>query len=182
MHGYQHVYSTKFSGLVGINRYSEFAGVPAGEQEEKLRRGLQILRSQGIEPKAWIAPAHSFDEATVKALVQLGINKLSDGFNLFPHTDRHGMLWIPQQLWRFRPLPFGIWTVCLHHNGWSQERIERFELDIARYRNRITTFDEVCRTYATRRQRWIDTVSNASLRAMLTAKLAVERRLLYGSQ
>ena len=182
MHGYQHLYTTNRAGLVGINSYSEFAGVPEQDQEQKLVLGLDILRSHGLQPEAWIAPAHSFDETTVKVLVRLGINRLSDGFYPMPHVDRYGMEWIPQQLWRFRPAPPGLWTVCMHHNGWSRGRIAQFERDITRYRDRITTFSEASRAYSGRKRRWSDVVVGSSLRTMLIARLALERKLSYGSQ
>src|SRR4051812_9506799 len=38
-HGYQHVYVTRNSGLMGVNNLSEFAGLPYAEQLDKLARG-----------------------------------------------------------------------------------------------------------------------------------------------
>jgi hypothetical protein len=53
------------------------------------------------------------NDATHKALVSLGIHTVSDGFSPYPHRDHQGVLWIPQQLWRLRPVPSGVWTLCL---------------------------------------------------------------------
>src|SRR5262245_50629556 len=40
MHGYEHRFVTSESGILRVNRFSEFAGLPAAEQERKLRAGL----------------------------------------------------------------------------------------------------------------------------------------------
>src|SRR4029077_13616420 len=78
LHGYQHRFVTQEPGMVGIQRRSEFAGVPPAEQEEKLLRAVEIFRSNGVRPEVWIAPAHSFDWNTVIALEKLGITTISD--------------------------------------------------------------------------------------------------------
>jgi hypothetical protein len=52
----------------------------------------------------------------------------SDGF--FGWPLRHlGALWVPQQLWRFRPISAALWTVCYHCNGFGDVVIERFARD-----------------------------------------------------
>ena len=114
LHGYQHRYVTTHSGILGLKRYSEFAGLLLAEQEAKLWEASRIFREQGIEPNVWVAPAHSFDWNTVRALQKIGIHTISDGFYLSPHVDSRGMLWIPQQLWRFRPMPVGLRTICIN--------------------------------------------------------------------
>ena len=58
LHGYQHLYITKDRGIVGIQHRSEFAGLPAKVQEDKLRKATEIFHDEGIEPKVWIAPGH----------------------------------------------------------------------------------------------------------------------------
>ncbi|MNL70050.1 hypothetical protein D3C87_1949970 [compost metagenome] len=80
------------------------------------------------------------------------------------------MTWIPQQIWRFRELPFGIWTVCYHHNRWMATDIERFARDIRAFRTQIVSLDEVLEAYQGRRQAWYDTCFSAAWRAMLAAK------------
>lgn len=40
-------------------------------------------------------------------------------FSLYPYRDARGIMWVPQQLWRFRKMLFGIWTICLHVNRWD---------------------------------------------------------------
>jgi hypothetical protein len=114
LHGYQHLYTSKSRGMIGLNRYSEFAGISFEEQYEKLRTGLDILAREGVQPTCWVAPAHTFDENTLRALKILSVCTISDGFQLWPHTDSKGLLWIPQQLGRFYSMPIGTWTICIH--------------------------------------------------------------------
>ena len=147
MHGYQHLYTSKTTGMVGIKDASEFAGVSLREQCRRLRNGAKIFRDQGVEPRVWVAPGHSFDRTTITLLSEIGISCVSDGLFLTPQLDADGVLWIPQQLWRFRRLPFGVWTVCLHHNLWSQAQVDDFASVIAAFRPSIVGFDEIAQTY-----------------------------------
>jgi predicted deacetylase len=114
LHGYQHRYVTQDPGILGLRHYSEFAGLPLNEQQAKLVKALEIFRREGLRPKVWIAPAHSFDANTLLALASLGIRTISDGFALYPHRDSQGTFWIPQQLGKLRPVPSGVWTLCIH--------------------------------------------------------------------
>ena len=136
LHGHQHVYATREAGLVGINRYSEFAGLAEDRQREKLQLALAVFEREGVRADAWVAPAHSFDAVTLRLLLQAGIHVISDGF--YTRPVRHlGAVWVPQQLWRFRPMRKGLWTVCFHHNNFDPAAIERFASDIAAYAQRI---------------------------------------------
>lgn len=143
LHGYQHTELTANGGLLGINGWSEFAGLPADEQESRLRAGLDIMRRHDIEPDIWVAPGHSFDHVTIRSLSNLGLRTISDGSALFPFRDSEGVMWIPQQLWRLRRVPFGVWTVGLHVNHWTTSDVARFEEDVNRFRPRITDVGSV---------------------------------------
>lgn len=156
LHGYQHKFVTQQSGIVGIQRRSEFAGVPASEQYEKLERAVEIFRSNGVQPEVWIAPAHSFDWNTVAALQKLGITTINDGFAIAPHTDPRGLLWVPQQLWRFRWRPFGIWTVCCHHNRWTEQQFSEFQRDLSEHCSAIADLPAVSAEYVRRRHTLLD--------------------------
>jgi len=154
MHGYQHVFCTPSAGILGLNRYSEFAGLGYVEQSAKLAAAYRIMCAQGVRPSAWIAPAHSFDDNTLRVLAkEVGDTLLiSDGFFPYPGRDRHGLLWIPQQMWRFRPMPFGVWTVCAHPSQWRHEHLKQFQADLHRYRPVITSAAEAARSYGERRR------------------------------
>ena len=183
LHGYQHRYVTRDAGLVGLNQRSEFAGLPAGEQAEKIGRAVEIFRQQSVRPDVWIAPAHSFDAATVQALKQAGVDAISDGFYLSPHRDDLGMLWVPQQIWGFRYRPFGTWTVCYHHNDWHESDLRRLTDDVATYRSRITSFAEVAATPGIRRRAWHDqAVSTLMLRTLFSKRWLRSRLTGKGSE
>lgn len=113
LHGYQHQYSNKNSGIIGINNYSEFAGIPYNDQLAKLEKGLSKFNSEGISTKIFVAPAHSFDNLTIKALKQLKFEYISDGFYLNP-VIINDLIWIPQQLWKPKKKKAGVWTICVH--------------------------------------------------------------------
>ena len=166
LHGYQHRYVTHDSGLVGRNRYSEFAGVPRAEQLDKLQGGLEIFHRQGLRAEAWIAPAHSFDEATVELLKQVGVDCISDGYALSPYVCPLGLLWVPQQIGRFISLPFGTWTVCLHLNTWGSAEIGRFRDNISAFRDRIISLEQLRGANTSRRKNWCDGLLGTCFRTL----------------
>lgn len=165
LHGFQHRYVTRNAGLMGINSYSEFAGLSEAEQREKLVQALAIFRENEVYADVWVAPAHSFDAITVSLLLEMGIKVISDGFYARP-VRRMGALWLPQQLWKFRPMPAGLWTVCLHCNGYGEARILSLQEQIARYASRLTSVDEVLNSYPVKPVSWWDMGFSAALRTM----------------
>jgi len=162
LHGYQHLYLSESAGLVGLRRKSEFAGLPRGVQQEKLDAACAIFAREGVRADLWVAPGHSFDATTLDILLEQGIDTVSDGFGLRPVRER-GINWVPQQLWNFRPFPLGVWTVCLHHNRWSGERLQRFRVEIEHYAGRLTALPELLREPLPK-SGLIDRLSAASLK------------------
>jgi len=142
LHGYQHLYCNEEAGLVGVHHGSEFAGLTRNEQDRKITAACAIFRRHGIAPDLWVAPGHSFDRTTVSALLASGITVVSDGFSFRPVT-RFGSTWVPQQLWNFRTMPFGLWTVCLHVNSWSEADLAAFEANVRRFRGAIVSIEDV---------------------------------------
>lgn len=151
LHGYQHRYVTDDAGLLGIKASSEFSGLSCAEQESKLRSALRIFERERVIPEVWIAPYHSFDRRTLEALSALGVRYVSDGFYLYPHLDSQGMVWIPQQLWHFRTMPFGLWTVCLHPNQWTAADIDRFCSDVRQFASMVTDLPSILAAYRSRK-------------------------------
>lgn len=142
LHGYQHKYENKNHGIIKVNEYSEFAGVPYNEQRERLLKGLSVLKSHGLNCNVWIAPAHSFDRNTIKCLKEVGVEYVSDGYS----SDifcRFGLKWIPCQLYRFEHKPQGVWTVCKHPSMWSLEDYQSFEKEIDEWNETISRFEEI---------------------------------------
>ena len=175
LHGYQHRYVTESAGILGRNAYSEFAGLPFDRQLGKLRRALAIFASEDVRPDVWVAPAHSFDDATLSALAELGLNTVSDGYSMLPHTDERGIFWVPQQIGRFRSMPGAVWTVCLHHNRWTQADLEQFRTDLRAYRRHFSSLPEMKRRFAGRREKWMDRVSAGAMTMARTGRLSLSR-------
>jgi predicted deacetylase len=204
LHGFQHRYVSRNAGLVAIRKKSEFAGLPAGEQQEKLRRAVEIFGREGIMPRVWIAPGNTFDATTIALLPQFGIRIICDGYFRFPYAmpltasegerfrdspveseklalppsrsrperepafekrertsdaslisnDRGWMTWVPQQLFYFRPAPSGVWTVCYHHNNWTESQARKFREDVDDYGANIASLEGVLDANAPRVSKW----------------------------
>ena len=117
-HGYQHILASRtnqpfINSRFGLRPRSEFAGLPYEEQAAKIRSGRSMLSEQGIHTNVWMAPNHSLDRTTLRALADSGFTALTDGISLFPFKEE-GIVCIPQQLWKPIRLPTGIITICLH--------------------------------------------------------------------
>jgi predicted deacetylase len=175
IHGYQHVYVTNQAGLVGIKNRSEFACLEEHQQESKLKSALAIFQREGITPQVWIAPGHSFDIITLRVLKKLGLNVVSDGLYLFPNMDSHGITYIPQQLWRFRRMPFGLWTVCYHHNDWTGRDLDRFKSEVQCYKARLTNLPQALKEYRPRNRNLSDALVSRTFLFALQARSSMRR-------
>ena len=51
------------------------------DQRSKIQSALDIFESHDIKPDAWVAPAHSFDRATLEVLNEKEIKIFSDGIS-----------------------------------------------------------------------------------------------------
>jgi hypothetical protein len=125
-----------------------------------------------VKPDLWIAPAHTFDENTIKALSLLGIRTISDGFHFRPHTDHRGVLWIPQQLGNFHRMPFGLWTVCIHLNDPGHADDRRFLKNIKRFRPHIVDVATVIKASSQRRTDLVNEMFASLLHQCKKAKAA----------
>lgn len=85
MHGVHHVYTTEKGGCFPLNEQSEFAGLSLEEQEALLKEGVQIFKEKGLETDLFMAPSHSYDENTLKALAATGFKRVTDGFGTAPY-------------------------------------------------------------------------------------------------
>ena len=143
MHGFDHVYETSDGGLVPIIEKSEFAGVPVEKQREKIKKAWEIFIENDLKPKAWVAPAHSFDENTLKVLKEeTEIDVVSDGIALSPFYEKD-FYWIPTQLWRFRKFPFGLWTITLHPGNMEEKDFIKLEKDLELNRESFINFSDI---------------------------------------
>jgi len=118
-HGFRHLYRTREYGILG-RRYgfkpqSEFAGRSYEEQLGDIRRGKAILAREGLDTDIWMAPSHSFDRNTLKALKEAGFRFVTDGIALYPYRAE-GLVFVPQQLWAPKKVQLGTWTIFIHSN------------------------------------------------------------------
>lgn len=138
-HGCYHLYHKTKSG-----DSSEFVGLSYDEQFELIKRGNRILKSHGVNPTCFFAPAHSFDDITVDVCRDLGYFKfISDGYSLYPYKYRN-MLFYPNLFdTPYKILPFGIYTFVLHPNFVRDEYLEKLEYFIQDNRQYFRDFEEI---------------------------------------
>lgn len=140
-HGYQHVYLTKSGGILNLNHKSETSGLPYEEQLEILKKGQNILDSKGLHTDIYMAPSHSYDQNTLKALNTLKFNYITDGYSLYPYLYKN-LTFVPCQMANPRKMLFGVYTFCIHANTSSAELIERFDAFIKSNIDHIISFEE----------------------------------------
>ncbi len=142
LHGYQHLCWSGGRSLVPLHHRTEFAGVDAATQAEWIDAGLLILRTQGLNPRVWVAPRHGFDRNTLAALRGQGIRVLSDGLARVPFA-RGGLIWIPQQLWAPVEKSQGLWTICVHTNSARALLADQVEAFLRLHAAQFTSVDRV---------------------------------------
>jgi predicted deacetylase len=177
-HGYQHILGCRGNTALINSRFelktrSEFAGLSYEEQLNKIRAGRAILLNQGIETNVWMAPNHSFDRTTLKALLDSGFTALTDGISLFPFKEG-GIVCIPQQLWKPTWLPTGIITICLHSDETTIEEISRIR-QFLNLRPLLTSFSSEVARY--RELSLAEKVADRSFRAMYVSARTFRRHL-----
>lgn len=141
MHGHHHLYHAIPVGaraLLDMSEKSEFVGRPLEEQRQSLRQAYEAMLAEGVVPSMFMAPSHTFDTSTLQALQDVtSIRVIADG-HAMRVFKQDGFTWIPQQLWRFMRLPFGLWCVCLHPNTMTEAALRAFVDDLARFAHRVT--------------------------------------------
>ena len=116
LHGLEHKLRISKLSLLGISKKSEYSGLGYSIQKKMILKGLSILRSRGLQPKFFAAPAHGFDETTLKVLNEINFKNVSDGFTRNV-CKKKGLTWIPLKSWSPRQIFLGsVNTVCIHLN------------------------------------------------------------------
>ena len=171
MHGYDHIlFENKGKNIVNLSKTTEFSGLSYRAQANKIKAGLKIFQSNKINISTWVAPAHSFDKTTLKVLKDNDFSVISDGLFISPYSDKNSMLWIPQQLWKLRAMPFGIWTVCYHHNNWSEDNLKKFKNDVCKFKASITTVDVIGNDFRSKRSNVMFRVQSIFLYFLVSIK------------
>lgn len=128
MHGCYHLYTTEQGGLFPLNHLSEFAGLPFEKQTEMIRHGKEILEKEGIRTDIFMAPAHSYDADTLRALRENGFTGITDGFGKRPYRA-FGLIFYPISDRRSKTLAGGdgISTLVVHTNTLTEEEFRSYE-------------------------------------------------------
>lgn len=142
-HGYTHIYSTKKKGCFPLNAISEYAGKPYEEQLANLKKGKQILESHGIYTDIFMAPAHSYDKNTLKALKEVGFSKLTDGFGDRPYEWK-GLTFYPISFKQSNSLKQerGYTTFVIHANTMNDKDFERYEKLFAEHKDKLISYQD----------------------------------------
>lgn len=138
LHGYTHVFETNNGGINPVNKRSEFAGVTLERQQQKVRDGYRTLKEHGIDPQIFFAPAHTFDQNTLKALEQeTPIRVISDTVanDVYYHEPFY---FIPQQSGHVRKLPFKTVTFCYHPNIMTDAHFAELEKFLKLYQENFS--------------------------------------------
>lgn len=143
MHGYTHELLRRNKGILKINQASEFAGLSYNDQFRRVQKGKMILEKMGFQIETFIAPWHSFDKNTFKALVSSGFKIVSDGLGIYPWKEQN-LLFIPQILWQAPDkIEQGIYTLCLHSSYLTYQDIEELSSFLYKIKEKTTTCREV---------------------------------------
>ncbi len=120
----QHGLNHKLSDTVR----TEFNGRSYDEQRKILEDGYSILKSNGITPKCFFAPAHRFDDITVQACADLKyFDFISDGYAYFPYTYKN-MLFFPSVFDTPHVISRkGVFTFVFHPNNINDSSFEYLE-------------------------------------------------------
>ena len=144
LHGFDHVYTTIEGGVNPVHNRSEFAGLSLEEQEEKIARGFAILKEKKLKAKYFFAPSHTFDNNTLKALLnKTDIKNVSDTMGRYPYKNK-GFVFYPQQFGYFREINIpGYWTFCFHPNTMSEIDFDVVDLFIKKHQSKFISFDVI---------------------------------------
>jgi len=146
LHGYDHCFISE-AGMSGLNPLwtrSEFAGIPLKQQKEKIRKGVAVFRDNGIEPKYFFAPAHTYDENTLQALrEESNIRIICDTIATKPYR-KNDFVFIPQLGGRCSEIKMpGVWTFCLHPSAMKEDDFVATERFLQAHKDKMLRFDEL---------------------------------------
>lgn len=141
-HGYQHTYVTAEGGILGVNKQSEFAGLSYEEQYKKLQTGRDILQNKGIHVTMFMAPGHTYDRNTLKALKKLGIQSVTDGYARVPYVQ-NGVTCVPCTVSKpVIPQGQSVDTVCYHVNHMTDSEFLELEDFLKKHRDVCCSYGE----------------------------------------
>lgn len=156
MHGYDHDLATinPLQNLLPLNDVSEFVHLSKPLICVKLLSAVSNFKTRKLEPEIFVPPAHSYDASTLEMLQEVtDIKFVSDGWDFLPYTE-NGITFLPQQLWKFRRMYFGHWTICLHPSSMCDVDFEILEGALKLHSNKFRSFCDLIKigeNYKTRK-------------------------------
>lgn len=144
LHGFDHCYISDNAGINPLWNRSEFAGVDYEKQSQKIRDGYNILKKNGLTPKYFFAPSHTFDENTLKALKEnTDIRIISDTIATKPYKCGD-FVFVPQLGGHCSEMKIpGIWTFCLHPSTMMDEDFKATEQFLKNHKDEFIGFDDL---------------------------------------
>lgn len=142
-HGVYHEYVTKKMGCFPLNKLSEFAGMGYEAQYKKLKKGRDILMQHHIQTDIFMAPAHSFDYNTIRALKKLGFSKITDGFGNMPYK-KWNMTFYPISYRQSSSLKKakGYTTFVVHANTMNDNDFVRYGQILKEHKDKFISYKE----------------------------------------
>lgn len=140
-HGYTHVCDREGKDWLGLTKFNEFAGHDLNTQLDRLTSGAAILERENVATDVFMAPRHSFDDVTIRALREAGFNAVTDGVGLWPY-QQNGLTFIPQLFARPFHLGVGVYTLCCHLDQMKELAFSQLMAFIKNNHDRILSFDQ----------------------------------------
>lgn len=142
-HGLYHILQTCSGGILKINKYGEICDLPYEKQVELLKKGKELLIEKGVWEPYYMAPAHSFDENTLRALEKLEFVALTDGWGGYPYKLKN-IICVPQLFAKpFTRFNIGYQTICLHTNNMTDSQINSFINFVESNKNNFVDFKDI---------------------------------------
>ena len=159
-HGSTHIYNTHKKGCFPLNALSEYAGNSYKDQYASLEKGQKILKEHRIDTDIFMAPAHSYDYNTLKALRELGFTKITDGFGRQPYQWQ-GLTFYPISFKQSNSLKQekGYTTFVVHANTMNDQDFARYEQMFAQYKDKFISYTEYLQADTVKRSmpgHWIE--------------------------
>jgi len=172
MHGYEHLYDMQCKKVdyMGYGGNSEFVGHSFEVQFNKINLGLEIFKKKNINVEIFFAPNHTFDDNTVEACKKLGFKSIIDGYGLRPYYENK-IMFIPQLFYKLFILPFGIQTIQLHLNYFTEKDFLNLERFVQKNSKKIISYEEACKLER-------NAISDKILRLILKKTLQIKRAFL----
>ena len=122
------------------SNFSEFAGLSLSAQESKLKKSVECFNRYNISPQVFMAPSHSFDATTLRAIKNVtSIKYITDGWS-YRCFSQSNLNFIPQQYGSLKPPLFNVNTYCIHPNSVDSNFVSQLNNFVSNHRDSIQNF------------------------------------------